>query len=233
MQPKNENPSQSIVRLDQPSTARSIISVLLFVHLFCVFVVLASNYRRSPLLGRLVSFFGVYTQALNFDPNFTPFHLTTGQTADDDHILEVEMSDGPAAGQKVLLPPFRYPWLDQRRRFMAVNNLFASQAEFLVDDRDDANDQSAGIATAELSKAVGGYYLRQNGGTHCVVKLVHRLSQPMEIEALPANYPRDNPRADAYHNVLFTADVIQATDGSLVATRRQAARSVAPVKPTK
>lgn len=230
MQSKSESPVTGITRLDQPNTIRSLISVLLFAHLFCVFVVLGSNYRRSPLLSRLVSFFAVYTQALDFDPNFTPFHLTTGQTADDDHILEIEMVDGPAAGQKFSLPPLRGHWLDHRRRFMAVNNLFATQAEFLADERDDANDVSASQATAELAKAIGGYHLREHGGTHCVLKLIHRLSQPQELEALPATFPRDNPRAPEYHTLLYTADVILAGDGSLIATRRQSSRDVAPVK---
>lgn len=232
MQTKSKSFVSGITRLDQPNTARSLISVLLFAHLFCVLVVLSSNYRRSPLLSRLVSFFAVYTQALNFDPNFTPFHLTTGQTADDDHILEVEMMDGPAAGQKFSLPPFRKHWLDERRRFMSVNNLLAGQAEILADERDEAADISAGQSTAELAKAIGGYHLRQHGGTHCVLKLVHRLSQPQEIEALPPTFPRDDPRAPQYHTLLYTADVILAGDGTLIATRRQSTRDVAPVKPT-
>jgi hypothetical protein len=51
-----------------PPLVRSILSLLLFIHFFCVLVVLSSTYIRSRLQGRLVAIFGPYTELLALDP---------------------------------------------------------------------------------------------------------------------------------------------------------------------
>src|SRR5947207_15031353 len=84
--PANDN-SQAVMR--------SVVSLLICVHLFCVAAVLASNspgsYRRSPLQGRLVSVFAPYTRLLHFDPEFTPYYYTLGRPLDDDTRLVIDL----------------------------------------------------------------------------------------------------------------------------------------------
>ena len=46
---------------DGKALLRSVISLALCIHLFCMATVLASNFRRSPLQARLVSIFAPYT----------------------------------------------------------------------------------------------------------------------------------------------------------------------------
>ena len=73
-------------------TTRSILSMLLVIHFFCVFTVLASTYLRSTLQSRLVSIFGVYTELLAFDPGqFIPYFYTHGTTFDNDAIFTLDL----------------------------------------------------------------------------------------------------------------------------------------------
>ena len=58
---------------------RTIVSLLLFMHLFCVITVLSSNYLPSPLQQRLVAIVAPYTKSLHLDPNFVPFQITSGE----------------------------------------------------------------------------------------------------------------------------------------------------------
>lgn len=57
-------------------TAKSIISLVLCIHLFCLGVCLFSVEQPSPLLQRLLGILGPYTQLLNFDLDFVPYYLT-------------------------------------------------------------------------------------------------------------------------------------------------------------
>src|SRR5207244_379167 len=78
MQPTFSKPAESSE--SNRGLLRSVVSLLVCIHLFCVAIVLASNspgnYRRSPLQGRLVSIFAPYTRLLHFDPEFTPYYYT-------------------------------------------------------------------------------------------------------------------------------------------------------------
>src|SRR6185295_7157055 len=95
--------SQTSKSSDDGAIARSIISLLICIHLFCVAVVLGSNFRRSPLQARLVSIFAPYTKLLHFDPEFTPYYYTLGRTSDDDAWLTIDLyasADQPVAQQQ-------------------------------------------------------------------------------------------------------------------------------------
>ncbi len=69
--------------------ARSLVSLLLVVHLSCVGVALAANQSPSPLQERLVEVLAPYLQLLNLDLNFTPYYLTHETSLDTDHRIEV------------------------------------------------------------------------------------------------------------------------------------------------
>lgn len=72
---KNQSDSSG----DLSDNTRTFASLLLFVHLFCVAVVLSSNFIPSALQQRLVEVVAPYTKTLHLDPNFVPFQLTSGQ----------------------------------------------------------------------------------------------------------------------------------------------------------
>jgi len=103
-------PSDFLPVVTQPSGPsdlfRSILSLVLCIHFFCVFTVLASTYLRSSLQARLVSIFGVYTELLTFDPGqFTPFFYTHGRTRDDDATFSLDLypaGDAPVAQRPLI-----------------------------------------------------------------------------------------------------------------------------------
>jgi hypothetical protein len=110
-----------------PDVLRSVLSILIFVHLFCVAVVLSSNLRRSALQNRLVSIFAVYTQLLDFDPDFTPYYYTFGRDIDGDARLVVDLyadAELPVTEQPLMktvtLPDGGTNWLGDRRRYFAM-----------------------------------------------------------------------------------------------------------------
>ena len=80
MQPTFSKPAGS--SYSNQGLLRSVVSLLICIHLFCVAVVLAANspgnFRRSPLQGRLVSVFAPYTRLLHFDfpASCCPFRAT-------------------------------------------------------------------------------------------------------------------------------------------------------------
>src|SRR5262245_35899389 len=89
---------------DSGAMLRSIVSLVLCIHLFCVAVVLASNFRRSRLQGRLVDIFAFYTKSLHFDPEFTPYFYTLGRNSDDDTWLVIDLypsADQPVTQQEI------------------------------------------------------------------------------------------------------------------------------------
>jgi len=68
---------------------RSVVSLILVVHLFCVAVALTSNLAPSPLQERLVTVLAPYLQLVNLDLNYTPYYLTHETSLDTDHWIEV------------------------------------------------------------------------------------------------------------------------------------------------
>ena len=76
----SENSSGS--RSGEAPLGRSLASVVLFIHCFCLAVSLTANHAPSSLQERLLYVFRPYTQLLNFDVSFVRFDLTQ-ETADD------------------------------------------------------------------------------------------------------------------------------------------------------
>ena len=82
------------------------VSLFVIVHLFFVFAALASNVApRSELQRRLLVKFAFYTQLLNLDLDFTPYHLTHATEQDVDHRLEVLMEGDPDVDENWLVLP--------------------------------------------------------------------------------------------------------------------------------
>ncbi len=208
-------------------TLRSILSLLIFIHFFCVFVVLSSTFRRSPLQSRLVAIFGPYTQLLAFDPGFfTPYYYTQGQTSDDDAVIVADLyaeADRPIEQlekmKTVTLPDGGSRWLADRRRAIALAQLMASYA-----DPENEADELSG----EIARGVGSRLMKENGAKRVALRCVRRLSQPMNLSTLFANFPPDNPEAPQYDEVLYEADVWLDEDSEVQVQRRVAQAEAAP-----
>src|SRR5436190_2343444 len=115
---------------------RSVISLVILMHFCCVFTVLASGFRRSPMLEKLVTYvFARYTQGLAFDPGTIRYYHTLGRDEDDDAILLVDLypdSESPVTGQTLIktvsLPADESRWLESRRRYLALAKIIQVNA---------------------------------------------------------------------------------------------------------
>jgi hypothetical protein len=209
---------------------RSVVSLLICIHLFCVAVVLASNspgnYRRSPLQGRLVSIFAAYTRLLRFDPEFTPYYYTLGRPLDDDTWLVIDLypsGEQPVAQQQlaktIQVPEGGSNWLDNRRHGFQLAKLLAASA-----DPQSENDD----ITSEIARAVGGWAMRQTGNGRAVVRCMRRYSQPFDLAALNAGFPPDRPTDSAYDATVYEADVWTDEDKQVQVQKRASRAEVAP-----
>jgi hypothetical protein len=228
MQPTSSKPSGSNV--SERGALRSVASLLICIHLFCVAVVLVSNspgnYRRSPLQGRLVSIFAAYTRLLHFDPEFTPYYYTLGRPLDDDTWLVIDLyrsGELPVGQQQVAktieLPSGGSNWLKNRRRGFQLAKLLAASA-----DPQSENDD----ITSEIARAVGGWAMRQTDNGRAVVRCMRRYSQPFDLAALNAGFPPDRPTDPAYDTTVYEADVWTDEDKQVQVQKRASRAEVAP-----
>ncbi len=213
-----------------PGLARSIVSLLICIHLFCVAVVLASNspgnFRRSPLQGRLVSIFAAYTRLLHLDPEFTPYYYTLGRPLDDDTWLVIDLypsGEQPVSQQQIAttitLPSGGSNWLENRRRAFQLAKLLAASADPGMENDD---------VTSEIARAVGGWAMRQTGNGRAVVRCVRRVSQPFNLSTINPGYPPDRPTDPAYDSTVYEADVWTDEDKQLQVQKRASRAEVAP-----
>jgi hypothetical protein len=216
------------------SLGRSVISLVLCIHLLCVAAVLASNSpgpgRRSPLQARLVSIFAPYTKLLHFDPEFTPYYYTFGRTLDDDTWLVIDLyasADQPVMQQQIAttmrLPEGGSHWFANRRRAFQLARLLAASA-----DRESENDD----VTSEIARAVGGWAMRQSQNKRAVVRCVRRLSQPFDLSTLNPGFPPARPTDPAYDSIVYEADVWTDEDGQVQVQKRVSRAEAAPRQPT-
>jgi len=113
---------------------RTLISLVIVIHLFCVTVMLSSNFAPSGLQERLVAVLAPYAKTLHLDPNFVPYHLTTGEAQDRFHQWIVESADGvvkrfPDRQWRGGFPRKRLETMAQIAAFYADNDMDEVSAE--------------------------------------------------------------------------------------------------------
>ena len=216
--------------------ARSVLSLAILIHFCCVFVVLGSGFRRSPMLNRLVRIFAPYTQGLAFDPGTIRYYHTLGREEDDDAILLIDLypdSESPISGQKLIktvsLPADESPWLESRRRYLALAKIIQVNAPEGAE-----SDPDRDATAAEVAKAVGRGIIVENRLENgkfprAVIRCVRRMSQPRELSQLDSGFPID-PTAAAYDVPLYAADVWIDEDGQTVIVKRNSRNQQAPLQ---
>lgn len=206
--------------------SRSVISLLLFIHLFCVAVVLSSNFRRSRLQNDLVRIFAAYTQLLDFDPDFTPYYYTLGRELDEDTWLVVDLyasAEQPVTAQQMLksvrLPEGGTNWLGERRRYFRLAQIMAANA---------APESENDDVTGEIARSVGSRVIREAKAGRAVVRCVRRSSQPLNLSMLNPGFPADRPTDAAYDRTVYEADVYIDEDNQVQVLKRASRAEVAP-----
>jgi len=220
--------SQSPEKSPNPPVIFSIVSLLILIHLTCVFAVLFANFRRSRLQADLVGVFRPYTQFFQFDPQFTEFFLAHG-AEQDDRVIVVELyprSDEHVSTQKmiksVVLPDRGNAWTGSRRRYFGLADVLGVYGSSEQDD-----DLSAVIA-----RAVGRRLMDENDARAAVVRSQQRMSQPSDINTLFPGFPPDNPTAPQYDVTIYEADVFYDDDGQVQVNKRAGRGEVAPRQST-
>ncbi len=185
---------------------RTLASLGIFIHLFCVFIVLSSNLAPSGLQDRLVRFLAPYTRTLNFDPNFVPYHLASGEPTDVFHSVEVETEDG----RILRFPDAEWRGSFGRQRFAAVAKVIAFYAASEADQ-----------TSAELAKSFGEHVLTSTESARAVVRCIRHDVPPRDA---PAPTSRNSPQ---HLTTVYEADVWRDPDGLVQVLKRSAANEVA------
>jgi hypothetical protein len=199
------------------STVRSIASLVLFIHLFCLFLALTSNYYLSPLQIALVNAVGPYVQLTKLKPT-APYHLTDGSELSDDHYLEVEIVAGPQAGEIVRLPESTVGGSPLGRR-----------GEFFARTIGATTYLGADPNTATLAKAAGAHILAEGGNEEVIVRVKRLRPQDRVLDRTNPATPAD-PTAEAYVNTAYQARVWRDRMGQVQLLKIEEKKVVAPLE---
>ncbi len=183
---------------------QSLISLVLFLHLFCVFILLSANLFPSALQWKLQRLFAPYAQLLNFDLNRTPFHLTHAALEDTDCRIEVLPvgADAKDPAQWHVLPDRGLLGSPRYQRYQRLARLLAFFALYEDDDR-----------AALVARAVAVHFLQTEELRPAQVRC--RRHMPISREAiLQGTADQRNPDAESTFEEIYRANVI--IDGDTV-----------------
>lgn len=205
-----------------PEGIRTVLSLVLFLHLFALFIAVASNARPvSALRAQLGTVPGVkpYLQTLMMDLSYT-YHLTYAQGLDFDHFFEVELdwqgTTNPQAKTLVLPQPNTRPNI----RFRRYRDLVQAAAVLISEEVDESRLPHV-IASRLLSEA------GVEEGVHRI-RCRRRLPLRMEEAGSPDLAERD-PSRPALFETIYEAD-LKFYRGELILTKAAGALETAPLK---
>ena len=196
----------------QPSEGvRTVASLMLFIHLFCVAVVLSSNFIPSPLQQKLVAVVSPYTKSLHLDPNFVPFQLTSG----DEGFGQLHQWQVIENGKII----HQFPHLQHKAGFQRLrHDMYARVGGYY--GIDDALDDEVPAAMANaLAKYV--FTNRQGDGNRLLLRCVRYVEDPDSVS------DKDNVTN------MYEADVWLTKSGQVNLLKRTEARRSAPPVGTK
>jgi hypothetical protein len=202
------------------SEVRTLVSLLLFIHLFCVAIALSAYAAPSALQERIRTFFAPYLATFDFDVNTNAyptgrFYLTHDREEEVDAVIHVEGTLPDGTTQSLTIPePGLWP-PERRRHFQSLANV----ASALVEDEE---------RQAVLPRAIAGSLLGSWGATNGSLRIERHLSQAME--EIGSNDPdRRNPLSTRHYRTAYDARVLVSPDGRVELIKKVAAGEVAPV----
>ena len=206
------------------------LSLVLFIHCFCVLVALSGSLFRSGLQERLLGLFSPYTQLLGFDPTPASFHLTHGLPSDFGHSVEVlpagkdsrdngnwiELEDRGMRGGE------RY---GRTQRLASLVGFFAERSEMAT--REKRSDEEANETLNLLARGVATHLLHQADMKPQQIRCRRHSSQ--DIEALSGTAEQRDPFSEIYFQDIYLASTIVMDQGQVEILRtNEEARDVAP-----
>ena len=238
------------IRCEEPNKAgvpnlpsqgvRTTLSLLLFVHLFCVLSAVGSNHQaQSPLQQRLLLKLRFYTQLLDFDLDNTPYHLTSG-APDADHFVELELIGAGGESETIVLPgggargePRRAAQTDgavagtfragprSGNRYKRFQLLADRMAYFAESEEDNA--------TALFAQAIARHFFAVRGAERGVIRCRQHELQSMEAVD-DGRRQQVDPYSALYYHTLYEADVLQTDNGPVNVVKRAATGETAPTE---
>ena len=178
---------------------RTVLSLLLFVHLFALAVALLSNPRdgmASPLLYKLggMRLLSGYLQVIWMDMSYDYFHtygpLEFVAPLGTDHVADVELKFADGSTNTLHSPVGE---LFPRQRYLRYKNLWNNAARTV------GQQGAESMLPAMIVESV----LRQSGAESATLTLKRHL--PMSMERAQSTYPKDRDPFDArFYQTLFT-----------------------------
>jgi hypothetical protein len=160
---------------------RTWVSLLLFAHLFAVFVAVTTYTRPSLLQDRLHGVFAPYLRILHLTAlpvsyPFARFHLTHAGPVDVDFSVEVDVQNPDGSTDTLIIPPAVQP-LVRFRRYQALANAAGALAS------DELGEANASI----LPRAIAGSVLAREGAGGGVLRIRgHGLADLEDMASLEA-----------------------------------------------
>ena len=183
--PPKPIPSNPAIQPQWSPEARTWVSLLLFIHLFAVFVAVASYTGPAVSSGSCTALFDPYLNNLHLTPThpsypFARYHLTHAAQNDVDFSCEVDVEEPD--GQRLVIPdPGLWPNV-RYRRYQAL----ANAAGFLSQPEGDEN--LAGI----LPKSIAAGLLKQHGQTQGLVRVRAHFLAPIDAPGRTDRGPLDD-----------------------------------------
>lgn len=191
---------------DPPSTpvppGKPLISLLLTLHLGIVALALSTNLTASLLQQALRGLCAPYTQLLNIDLDFTPYHLTHATEADVDHRLEILPAGSDPEGRDwIVLPDVGWRGGERYRRYQRLAESLALRAT--TEDPE----------VSSIAAAVATHYLNREHLEPGRLRVQRHMLQSPEAVASGSEAERD-PNHPAYFDRAYDAHVV--VDGDQV-----------------
>ncbi|MGY8769401.1 MAG: hypothetical protein ACKVH8_13365 [Pirellulales bacterium] len=208
------------------STARSIISLLLAIHLMILFVLLSGSLvgldseYRSEVQDRLFVLFNAYGQPLQMDVTAKPYYLYQGNPLDDNLILAVDLLDEDGeVSETVLLGSAEDNVSGNRRRMRQIALGIASAAR--------SPDTTTQAIAPVFAKAVGGFVLKKKEVKRGVIRCRTHLPQMLNF-VTNEGVTEEDPYADVYFTTHYEADIWISENGKVEILKRASQSQVAP-----
>ncbi|PQO29296.1 hypothetical protein DTL21_24790 [Bremerella cremea] len=218
---KDTRPGPSTDAVLSP-TSRGIVSLVLFIYLFGMWVVVSSSLggrHSSPVQEKLLRFFELFTEPLNLGVRSSPYALYTGQSSDYEHFFRIEATTPEGETKTYQVPgPMLGSGLSDPYRYQRLAKIVAVQAE-VSDD----------TIPAEITKGIGQYFIRLTGQRKVAIQCIRRRPQPMDLHIEGQQFS-DDPRDASYEDVIYRAQVWVDELGAIEHIKEMATEHVAPVQ---
>lgn len=215
------SPSEPPPPIAWSSEARSIASLLIFIHLFALLVAVTTYTRPSELQLRLHDLFSPYLRTLHLTAYpvnypFARYHLTHALPTDVDYNVQVDLKGADGQTETVSVPAAGLQPLIRHRRYQALANAAGTLAD------EESNEDYSGI----LPRAIAGAILKSQGATQGQVRC--RAHYLPELEAMAEVDAGRREALDNYSNT-YEAQVF-ISGNSVELLKKSRTLDVAPVE---